>query len=38
MKPNLKKNKMEKTRPAAAKIRTPRAWRVSSREQDNDAP
>ncbi len=37
MKPNSRKNNMDKTRPAAAKIRTPRAWRVSSREPDNDA-
>jgi len=37
MKPNLKKNNREKTPQAVAKVRAPRQWRVSSREQDNDA-
>ena len=37
MKPNLKMKNKEKARHATVKTRTPRKWRVSSREQDHDA-
>jgi RNA polymerase primary sigma factor len=37
MKPNLKMKNKDKARHATVKTRTPRKWRVSSREQDHDA-